>query len=283
MKRTFLWGLKLFVTGILFFIIPFIATAQKLPNIQANSLNAPSNIKVDGKPTEWNDQFQAYNKTVGIFYTLTNDKDKLYLVVKATNLDIVNKIICGGVTLTINAPNKVKGDEGVGITFPAIEVDRRVVGPRGYPPINLEKPEGSEVVFFMDSVNQQIASKAKDIRVTGIKAIPDHLISIYNTQGIKAAVLVDEKIAMTYELAVPLKYLGLSSETKSFAYTIQLTGMDANINSIDSQMQAFQTLRWPIKKTIKITMVGNLPQFEPYVQNLLSPTNLSGEYALNDK
>ena len=49
------------ILSILFAVITFTATAQKLPNVQATSLRAPANIKIDGKATEWNDKFQAYN------------------------------------------------------------------------------------------------------------------------------------------------------------------------------------------------------------------------------
>ena len=52
--------------GIVFCAILFVlsANAQKLPNTQETSLRAPANLKVDGKPTEWNNQFQAYNKAL---------------------------------------------------------------------------------------------------------------------------------------------------------------------------------------------------------------------------
>ena len=35
------------------------AKAQKLPNVQQNSVRAPYNIKIDGKATEW--EFRAHN------------------------------------------------------------------------------------------------------------------------------------------------------------------------------------------------------------------------------
>ncbi|HCN82336.1 MAG TPA: hypothetical protein DIT07_01770, partial [Sphingobacteriaceae bacterium] len=88
MKKALSTSLLLFLIGILYLIIiPVTTSAQKLPNIQEASLRAPAGIKVDGKATEWNNQFQAYNKATEIFYTISNDDDKLYLAVQATDLD----------------------------------------------------------------------------------------------------------------------------------------------------------------------------------------------------
>lgn len=59
--------------------------AQKLPGVQTSSLWAPENLKIDGKTTEWNGTFQAYNKAADIFYTISND-DK--------NIGLFNELRC---------------------------------------------------------------------------------------------------------------------------------------------------------------------------------------------
>ena len=101
----------------------FDVSAQKLPNIQQTSIRAPASIKIDGKATEWRDEFQAYNKATEIYYTISNDSEKLYLTVQAIDLDIINKIVCGGITLTINGTGKMKDQGGKVITFPALNLD----------------------------------------------------------------------------------------------------------------------------------------------------------------
>src|SRR5471030_539366 len=52
--------------------------AKKLPDIQPTDLYAPSNIKIDGKTTEWEDKFQAYNRATDVFYTVANDNNNFY-------------------------------------------------------------------------------------------------------------------------------------------------------------------------------------------------------------
>jgi len=47
--------------------------AQKLPNKQEAGVWVPFAIKIDGISNEWGDTFQAYNKAVDIFYTISND------------------------------------------------------------------------------------------------------------------------------------------------------------------------------------------------------------------
>src|SRR5476651_452394 len=81
-------------------------TAQKLPTVQIGSLRAPANIKIDGKATEWGNQFQAYNNHVEFYYTLSNDDKNLYLTVQATEKEIVRRIMNGGISLVVNKTGK---------------------------------------------------------------------------------------------------------------------------------------------------------------------------------
>jgi len=101
------------------------AQAQKLPSIQQNSVYAPANIKVDGKATEWDNKFQAYNNHVEFFYTLANNDDNLYLTVQATQKEIIRRIMTGGITLTINKSGKKNDKDGESITFPLFDSNNR--------------------------------------------------------------------------------------------------------------------------------------------------------------
>src|SRR5476651_1300472 len=95
-------------------------TAQKLPGKQLVSLKAPANIKIDGKMTEWGESLQAYNKSTLIYYTMANDADNLYLVVRIENPDIINKAISGAITLTVNPACKQSDIKCPAISFPLL-------------------------------------------------------------------------------------------------------------------------------------------------------------------
>jgi hypothetical protein len=283
------------LSAVLSLMIIISAIAQKLPNVQEKSLRAPATIKVDGKPTEWNNQLQAYNKTTEVFYTLSNDNDKLYLTVQASNLDIINKIVCGGVTLTINGSGKMKDQGGIAVTYPVIEIDNKYNGP----PISfmqiLQVEEDNEIYrkkldSFMVFFNKKFAEKAKDIRVEGLGEIPNRLISIYNPEGIKTAALIDNKRLFTYELSVPLKFLGSAlNASKPFNYSIKLSGMNADLADMRSVGNAMRAQRGETTKggresITAFNMINGVFVFDgpivPRLKELFSPSVLWGEYTL---
>jgi len=197
----------------------FTAGAQKLPNTQQESLRLPANIKIDGKAVEWNNQFRAYNKSTDIFYTIANDDDRLYLIIQATDPSIINKIIGGGITFTIQKTGKKDDKGGISITYPYFDKKSK-------PAFNLAYLYDNAATINKDSIiavyNKTLESKSQQIKVTGIAGL-DELISVYNQDGIKTAQLFDNKPAYTYELAVDLKQLGLSTGNPAkFAYHINL-------------------------------------------------------------
>src|SRR5476649_2012908 len=106
------------IFSILLFGCSFLnAVAQKLPNVQTASVRAPANIKIDGKTTEWNNTFQAYNHATDIFYTVSNDDAKLYLTIQASDKLVINKIMSGGITFTIQKSGKKTDKDGISITY----------------------------------------------------------------------------------------------------------------------------------------------------------------------
>lgn len=204
------------------------AQAQKLPKVQQESVYAPANIKIDGKAAEWDNQYRAYNTDNHIFYTVSNDDKDLYLTVFSPEYENLSKIIYGGITLTISDANTKK--DNASISFPVQDYNKNWGLARSAFEYhhNLKNDilaNKGKIDTLMNSLNTRSSNTFKEIQVSGIKEIDDPLISIYNTQGIKAALLFDNKIALTYELAVPLKYLGLSaSDPGRIKYNIKLNG-----------------------------------------------------------
>lgn len=215
----------IFTAAMLITGINFNANSQRLNSVQSSSVYAPANAKVDAKADEWGD-FQAYNTTTDVFYTLANDDKNLYLVVKSTNQMINNKIVAGGITFTINTNGKKKKDIGSFVaTFPLIDM----ATVRGQMQSRMRsatggKPLDSTAIAGMR--NQAIAS-AKEIKLEGFKDIPDSVISIYNEYGLKAAVDYDRNGNLVCEMSIPLKYLNLTLDnTQGFAYNIKLNGLN---------------------------------------------------------
>nr|WP_294793402.1 hypothetical protein [uncultured Mucilaginibacter sp.] len=249
--------------------IGFYASAQKLPNTQQVSLHAPANAKIDGKANEWGDKLQAYNTTNRIFYTLANDNNYLYLVVRAAD-DYANEKATFGITLTLKTTQKSeKALKNISVTFP-IQTDVPKHEPirdmvnffRG-----LKKDAPNEAKSKLEQyrlpVNNGMDNVFKFIDVSGIKEIKEPSISIYNTEGIMVKALFDEEMRYVYELAIPLKYLTAHlSTTGKLSYNIRMGG----IPDVATNGAPTPTIEGPAH-----------PDFG-YVR---FPTDFSGEYTLS--
>lgn len=212
------------------------AQAQKLPNIQEASVWAPANVKVDARLTDWGEQLQAYNKTVGVNYTLANDDKNLYLVIKATDQAITSKITAGGITLAINTEGKKSEENAYIISFPLVDANSLRNQMSSFrPPAGVTGGAGMQMdTAALDKMRKQAVKTFKEIKLVGFKDITDSVVSIYNEYGIKAGVDYDSKGAMICELAIPLKYFNTSASKPEFAYNLKLNGLDisAMINSM---------------------------------------------------
>ena len=199
--------------------------AQKLPNVQKESVRAPSNIKIDGKATEWDNKFKAQNSATELFYTVSNDDENLYFTANTALKDIMIKIVRGGITLSFNPTLNKKTDGAMAFTYPSFDLedmskvanmlvltDKR----------NLEKNPGEEFVTAAE-LTKVFSGKAKTVSLSGIKEIANKELAIYNENGIQVAAQFDDNLGYTYELAVPLKYLSLpDGGTKAFSYQIKV-------------------------------------------------------------
>ncbi|MEO8887132.1 MAG: hypothetical protein ABI367_13795 [Mucilaginibacter sp.] len=242
-------------------IVPQMADAQKLPGIQTSSVRAPTDIKIDGKPTEW-PHFEAYNNANEFYYTISNDNNNLYLVVQATYHGTIAKIVYGGITFTIKNNDKNSQIIPVAITYPYM---LNSPGNVSYV-LRTNKTLSEEQ---LSALNSEISGPIKEIPLTGAKGIQGESISIYNDLGIKANGIVDHQKAYTIELAVPLKYIEQVIDANgNFSYRLQVNGLDTSgKNGI-----------------IVVGGRGSEPSAVPVSDSnanfLVSPTYLDGSYTL---
>ena len=200
--------------------IGFAANAQKLPNVQQQSLRTPVNVKVDGKHAE-RGQLQAYNNATNLFYTIANDDDNLYLTVRVKDQDAINKLM-GGLALSIQHTKKENDKNIITVTYPVADkvLFFNLRGRKGETPDTTLKAADSVMMHY----NKLLGESCKSIKVTGVKNL-DTLISVYNDEGIKAAGLFNNKKVYTCEIAISLKHLGLSTTNPQiFFYHISLNG-----------------------------------------------------------
>lgn len=231
-----------------------IAYAQKLPGKQEASLRAPADMKTDGKLTEWGGKLQAYNNATEIYYTISNDDNKLYLTIQCKYRDIVDKIMRGGIAFSINHIVKKNDPEAVTVTYPVLRgADMSAATNMLARATNAkEDPSGGPVP--VGELNTILEAKSKLINISGIKDIKDAAISVYNEEGIKAVSLFDAGLTYTYELAIPLKYLNLPATP--FSYHLKINAPD------------------------ETPMRHDGPPAPPMIMTATAPTDFWGEYTL---
>jgi hypothetical protein len=216
-------------------LMTFIAAAQKQPEVQPAGVWAPANIKIEGDANEWDNKFQAYNKTAGIYYTLSNNEDHLFLTVQATDPDMINKLVAGGLTFTIQKSGKKNDKDAMRIIYPYFTKKNR-------PYFNIKSEQGLSQLL-KDSVakadNKQLTNLMRTIRVSNISGV-DTLITVNNENDIKVGETINNKLVYTWELSLPLKQLGISAEGASkFAYHISIG--DLVIKSLGRQAEVSYT------------------------------------------
>jgi hypothetical protein len=272
----------LLLCAALFLTNGFGAKAQKLPNTQQAGLWAPDSIKIDGKPAEWGDKFQAYNKSTDIFYSIANDDKRLYLVVQTPDPGLINKILGGGIAFAINKAGKKDFQEAAIVTYPILRRENKIF-------INFSADskivEGVTTPFmrtdsFVIVNNSRLLKRSKFIMVAGIKNF-DELISIYNQNGIKAISLFNNKMVYTYELAIDLELLGLNnSQSEKFTYNIKLPGISLFIDQSGApnsgNVKVISSFFIPPDHPVSVP--GN-----PHGYIITDPTDFWGEYTLAKK
>lgn len=60
-----------YLSGALLVLIHLNGFGQKLPSEQKESIYAPTNVKIDGKPAEWTGKFQAKNSATMLTYVIS--------------------------------------------------------------------------------------------------------------------------------------------------------------------------------------------------------------------
>jgi hypothetical protein len=262
--------------------------AQKLPNVQEASVYAPATIKIDAKINDWGN-LQAFNKANGLSYTIANDDKTLYFVVKTDDPNIANKIAAGGIDLTINTVGKKTNKDAYIITFPMVDATKLRSQMSQFSNMRRGGTSGEQ----MDSaaiakMRKQAVTNFKEIKLTGFKNIADSVISMYNDLGIKAAVTYDDNGALISELAMPLKYMGLTGSAVELTYNIKLNGLNVNAMLTGSGINA-QALAAAAAAAsggggalaggggfIAIRGMGD-------IQGMISPTDFWGKYTMAKK
>jgi uncharacterized membrane protein YgcG len=180
-------------------------------NAQNATLNlkpAPANVVIDGSLSEWGDSLSYYNSETEINYTLANDKDNLYLVLKTKDPVEQAKILHSGITLGIDTKGKKKA--AYSVTFPVQDNEGKLSGNS-----NAAQEKKLEVVL----------TRLRKIKAEGFKDVDYDLITLENTYGFKIALNFDPKGFLVYEESIPLALFHADDLKKNeWAFNITING-----------------------------------------------------------
>lgn len=264
----------------LFFILAIVclnATAQKLPNKQELSVEAPENVKIDGKATEWGDGFRAYNSAVKLFYSMANDDENLYFTLKAADIIIIEKALVGGITFAIESIKKNSGQNSVSITSP-------VRPGRYFAHVFLPLRDTTKnMLEYLPGMNLTLDTSFKQLEVTGALNIVDGKIPIYNEFGILSAGRFQADRSYNYEIAIPIKFFIKNvSDKGQFKYTIKLNSLkNAGYVSTINGKEYNSGSPEAIESAMKFAALGMQPAIDQLEK--MSETYFSAEYTLAKK
>jgi len=189
-----------------------ICNAQSAPSTALALKPPPTAVVIDGSSQEWGDSLRYYNSEKKIHYTLSNDKDNLYLVVKTKDPVQQNNILYAGLTFSVDTKGRKKS--AFNTTFPAITSTS---------PASSFKPNET----LEQKTIRANFTKFKRIAVNGFKDISDDDLGTTNTYGILVAINYDADGSLVYEEAIPLTLFHAGDLAKNeWSFNIKMNGVD---------------------------------------------------------
>ncbi len=201
----------------LILIVSFITlnvNAQKLPNVQSTGVRIPANSKMDGKTTEWDGKFQAYNTATNLYYTMANNAEFVYLIAHIKDPSVIKRITDFGFTFEIYQNETLRNKDMVSVTLP--------YAANKYFSLNLSKPTGADPSLEKDILKENNSLLSKNHKYTLVKGVQGlDSVAIYNDKGIAFVEAFDSNEDYTMELQLPVKFIKfLSGNESKFSYRL---------------------------------------------------------------
>lgn len=197
---------------------------------------APAGVAIDGNAKEWGDMSYTDAKTK-VSYTLANDKDNLYLVVKSKDATQISSMLGAGISLSIDTKGKKKNTYVV--TYPASLATTDQSRYMNMPPPRIQSGADN-------------ATKFGKIHAEGFKDVSEEPMPTLNPYSIQGAVGYDQATGyLVYEEAIPLALFHAGDLlTKEWAFNIKL-------NAVEGRESKFETKRVETSgKSAKPGLVG---------------------------
>jgi hypothetical protein len=260
-------GRSRFFLSVALLSFSLLCRAQKLPNIQTqSSWNADEH-----KPLN---DFQAFNRATEIFYTISNDLKNVYLDVRITDQDIINKILRAGLSLTFNRSKNKNDKNNTTITYPFLDTKAQSGFGLLYTVDGKAENPKSSVDSVAKILNDRFEKASKQLKLL-THGVTD-TISIYNDRGIKVTGLFDESLAFKVRIVVPTSLLNIEQNKASVFYNVK-------INPINYGQFSPNVTKGITSIAVSNGVVTAQGPAADRIQQLISATDFWGEYILSKK
>jgi Tfp pilus assembly protein PilZ len=154
---------------------------------------------IDGSDKDWPRPLPWFNQSESVAYDITNDGQKLYILLSTKNPQEQQKIIRGGMTVWVNTKGDKSNGDAVGIGYPLDEhsdPDRNLMEQAQPQRYDHNKP-----VTLQDKKEYALYGFNKD------SAIQNYAYMEANPQGIEVRMEYNDAGDLIYEAAIPLTTL----------------------------------------------------------------------------
>jgi hypothetical protein len=204
----------------LLFFIPFISPVFAQETFTAGYRG--DSIVVDGRADEWSIPFRFSDYQSKIVYNIKNDDEYLYFCFKSDYRMTVMKMLRLGFDISIDTTGKKKKDWH--LQFPM----------RNTPEHKPEEARNEIRTGDFRQMQLRMKSEVNAMLAEGFVGLPNQVLSLANTNGIKAAVDFDKENAFIIELAIPMKYIqvGYATSKKPWTITLKMNAPSAPISTL---------------------------------------------------
>jgi hypothetical protein len=180
----------------LFSLIMGSVACTKVPVYKSNW--QAKEFQLMGSDEDWTGQYY-YDPDAKLFYGLSNDKDNLYVRLKATDQATQRKIQVRGLTFWMDTIGKSKEQMIIRCPLPKdIEEMKKEMKKRGNKPLpNIERGK---------RLNDNFANGLEAIEITGFGGIPEtKVLNNKNEKGVNVMMQINKEGELIWEAIIPLQ------------------------------------------------------------------------------
>ena len=196
-------------------------------------------VVADGKAKEWSVPLNYYDADTKLQYTISNDRQNLYVCLKAGDEQTQLKIIRGGMRLWIDTTGHNRNHVGVLFPMPNHEPlektaatsdnsDAPVPG-SNYTSYGSAKNKGGHKVP-VSALKKAFYASPKEMQLAGFKPPLGGLTSIENKSGIFLGLDWDSTNTMVYEAVIPFKTF--YKDSLSYKDSLKIFGVSITVNGL---------------------------------------------------